>query len=178
MRKKFLFFKQLSIVLFLLFGLLSLFCEKKEQKDVIQQALEIFEQQQNQQALPQTTIDYGEMMNTIFELEAVIKTNPDDIEARQALLKAAIDTNRKKIYAIGEGLTDTTNTSEPQAKQRAERAALIDAQRWIMFIQLWQKDISTPSITEKVTGDVPPFRIVQKALLPGDKVYFMIEVNL
>ncbi|MBN2092405.1 hypothetical protein JW964_22480 [candidate division KSB1 bacterium] len=178
MRIKILFTKQSIITLIIIFGLLSLFCEKKEPKDVIQQALEIFEQQQNQQTLPQATIDYGEIMNTIFALEETIKTNPDDIEARQALLKAAIDTERKKIYAIGEGITDTTNTNVPQAKQRAERAALIDAQRWIMFIQLWQKDISTPSITEKVTGDVPPFRIVQKALLPGDKVYFMIEVNL
>jgi hypothetical protein len=178
MRKKIFSIKQSILTLLLILGLLSLFCEKEVQKDLIQQALEIFEQQQNQQNLPQATIDYGEIMNSIFALEETIKADPDDIEARQSLLKVAIDSARGKIYTIGEGLADSTIESEAQAKQRAERAALVDAQRWVMFVQRWQKDVTMPSITEKVTGDVPPFRILQKAELPENKVYFMIEVNL
>lgn len=176
MKIKSLYINYFTIMLLLVLGELFLACEKKSQQDVIQQALEVFEQQQ--QSLPQATIDYGEIMNTIFALEEAVKTDPDAIEPRQELLKAAIDTERKKIYAIGEGLTDTTTASEAQAKQKAERAALIDAQRWIMFIKLWQKDVTGPSITEKVSGDVPPFRILQKAVLPEDKIYFMIEVNI
>lgn len=123
-------------------------------------------------------VDYGAMMETIFQLEDSIKQNPADIELRKALVAAAYDSIKGKLYTVGYGQPDTSITSTAHAMKTSERAALIDAQRWAMFIMRWQKNPDQPAISERVTGNVPPGTPVQKAILPVNNVYLLVEFYL
>lgn len=166
----------------LLFAMLiCVACEKRSQTDQTEQFQDRekpkFSNSDSLLQLQQSAVDYGEIMNQVFDLEQIVKTNPLDLAARLNLLQVAVDTARHKFYAVGEGLGDSIMTSNPRFRQSVERAALVDAQRWALFIEQWQINPQTPAITQKVSGAVPPFSIVQKAELPDNKIYVMIEVE-
>ncbi|MCI0512035.1 hypothetical protein L0128_02325 [candidate division KSB1 bacterium] len=161
--------------------LIGVACEKRSQTDQTEQIQDLekpkFTNTDSLLQLQQTGVDYGEIMNQVFELEQIVKTNPLDVAARLNLLQVAVDTTRQKIYAVGEGLGDSTMASNPRIRQSVERAALVDAQRWALFIAQWQMNPRMPAITEKISGTVPPFSVVQKAELPDNKIYVMLEVT-
>jgi len=171
--------KIIYFIFVLIFGftLIHLACEKKEQQQRFEQTLEKEELQLSTvDSLP--PVDYGDIMNQLYDLQQKIKQAPLELQCRQALLEVAIDSSRNKLYAVGEGLPDTTLASNALQRQAAERAALVDAQRWALFALKWSQDPNQPLITDKVSGQVPPFRIVQKAQLLANKTYLLIEINL
>lgn len=122
-----------------------------------------------------TTVDYGEIMQTVFQLEDSIKRNPMDVSIRSALVTVAYDSTSGKIYTVGYGIADTSAGSEARAMQTAERAALIDAQRWAMFVMRWKENADEPAITETVSGNVPRGTPIQKAILPENNLYLLVE---
>lgn len=161
--------------IFLLLLPIFVFCEKKAEESMVENAVRQQEMQGNASVV---AVNYGEIMNQLFELEQAVIQAPEAILPREKLLNVAIDTTRKKLYAVGEGLPDSTAKTAALAKQSAERAALVDAQRWALLTLRWQKDISRPHFTDKISGQVPPFQIIQRAELPENKIYLMIEIAL
>ncbi|MBN1350852.1 hypothetical protein JXJ21_15645 [candidate division KSB1 bacterium] len=123
-------------------------------------------------------VDYGQIMETVFQLEDSVKRYPDAIDVRRSLVAAAYDTARRKVYTVGFGIPDTSTASSLLALKGAERAALVDAQRWAMFVMRWMQNPIEPAITDRVTGDVPPGVTVQKAVWPGNQVYLLVEFSM
>ena len=157
-------------------------CEKKEssEKEITEEQMVQYEELlvDSSRVTEVAAVDYAEIMETVFQLEDSIMHNPAEIPIRSALVEVAYDSDREKIYAVGHGIPDTSITSESRALKTAERAALVDAQRWALFIMRWKENPESPAITERVTGDVPPGTPVQKAVWPGNKVYMLVEFSL
>lgn len=158
-----------------LLALLLVQCDKKADTPDLEKSLENHELQN---PAPVATVNYGEIMNQLFDLRGRIIQQPGAIQPRIDLLDVAIDSARQKMYAVGEGLPDSTAKTEALAKQAAERAALIDAQRWALLVRAWRQNLTTPQFTDKLSGQVPPFQIMQRAELPGNRVYLLIEISL
>lgn len=156
-------------------------CEQKERVEE-QVATDQFDQFEtvmvdSSKLIETAQVDYGAIMEQLFQLEDSIKRNPMDVGLRTALVATAYDSARAKIYTVGYGIADTSACSETRAMQSAERAALIDAQRWAMFIMLWRENSEEPAITETVSGDVSRGTPIQKAILPENKVYLLVEFD-
>jgi len=175
------FYFKLSVIVIMLSVFFLISCEKKEDK-VSEQTISTSEQQKTSDTLilkPDTiSVDYGEIMNKLFTLVEKVRTNPDSKHPRLELLKVALDSSRQKIYALGEGLPDTTAISDAMAIQTAERAALADAARWALLTISWRENPANLSFTDKLSGKVPPHHIVFKSQLPGNKVYRLIELDM
>lgn len=170
--------KIIPLLLLTVLGLSFSNCEKSEKQEYYEGSVSKNEKAQTSSDTSLSQIDYGEIMNQLYDLEQQIKTNPEDLALRKSFLISAIDTVRQKIYTVGEGLPDTTITSDPIAKQSAERAALVDAQRWALYAMKWQEDVKAPAFPGEISGKVPPYRIVQKAQLLENKVYLLIEIDI
>jgi hypothetical protein len=166
--------KTMCLLIICLLPLFLIHCEKKTEAPDLENSLEMRELQTTTPA----TVNYGEIMNQLFELRRAIIQQPTATPPRTRLLKVAIDSSRQKLYAVGEGFSDSTAKSESLAKQSAERAALIDAQRWVLLTLSWRQNLSTPHFTDQLSGQVPPFQIMQRAELPGNRIYLLIEISL
>lgn len=167
--------RKLNLILIGLLSFVLIQCEKKVETPDLENSLE---KRELQNPPPVATVNYGEIMNQLFDLQGRIIQQPGAIQPRIDLLAVAIDSARQKMYAVGEGLPDSTAKTEALAKQAAERAALIDAQRWALLVRSWRQNLTTPQFTDKLSGQVPPFQIMQRAELPGNRIYLLLEIPL
>jgi hypothetical protein len=126
------------------------------------------------------SVDYASVFNTINVLQREVLVKPSDVKARQALVKAAVDQHRRKLYVVGEGApnAEQAGASETLLLQGAERAAVVDAQRWALLVLAWAQDANKPAPNSQVSGTVPPHAVVYKAQLPDRTMQVLIEVTL
>lgn len=124
--------------------------------------------------------DYASLFNQINVLQRDVLSRTSDITAREILVKAAVDQSRRKLYVVGEGApnAEQAGASETLLMQGAERAAVVDAQRWALLVLSWAKNANTPAPNGQVSGTVPPHVVVYKAQLPDKTMQVLIEVSL
>lgn len=125
-------------------------------------------------------VDYASVFNKINVLQREVLSKTSDVMARETLVKAAVDRHRRKLYVVGEGApnTEQAGANETLLVQGAERAAMVDAQRWALLVLSWVKDANTPAPNGQVSGTVPPHIVVYKAQLPDKTVQVLIEVSI
>ncbi len=120
--------------------------------------------------------DHKAAAQRIAGLQELVRAHPTDPEPRRALVAAAVDTVERVLWAAGQGLAPEGAASRPVALQAAERAALVDAYRWLALLARWKDDYRTPDFGS-VEGHVPGVRIVHVDTL-GDGVRVLVAAPL
>jgi len=120
-------------------------------------------------------LDYtspGSVDRRLLEAERDVFLDPRDPEAQQQLLQVAVDWERERIVVIGLGLRPFYIVSDAAAQPLARRAAKLDAQRWLSWIQ--QKRASGKNLKGQVFGA----RILAEQELPDGSFMVKMEAPL
>ena len=149
--------------------LLFLSCAKEK---VEERAIPAQEQSQTQ-----VVVDYGRLAERIERLEQAVREQSTAVEPRLQLLAACLDSTRRVLHVSGRGKPSSTATSEPTALQAAERAAVIDAYRWVAYLLRWNENPRTPDFGT-IEGGIPGGFVVYKQTLPGNEILVLLEVAL
>ncbi len=112
----------------------------------------------------------------IDRLQARIRTEPTNPELRRALVAIAVDTVSRRVWAAGRGLVPPEAVSRPVGLQAAQRAALVDAYRWLALLMRWSQDYRSPDFGS-VEGSVPGVVTVE-ADTSGSEVRVLVEAPL
>lgn len=83
-------------------------------------------------------LDYtapGSLDRQLLEAERDVFLDPRNATAQERLLRVAVDWERERIVVIGLGLRPFYIVSDAAAQPLARRAARLDAQRWLSWIQ-------------------------------------------
>lgn len=125
-----------------------------------------------------TEVNYQELIERIDTVENSIRQQPTDTALRLQLMEISIDTSRNVIWAVGRGAPMADARSAAVGAQYAERAALIDAYRWIAFLNMWKKDHTYPDFTAIDDASVPAVVVVLKDTLRDNSVRVLVESDL
>ena len=122
-------------------------------------------------------IDYEQLTKDIYHIEEKIRAHTDDTTLRAELVTLCVDSSAGVIRAVGRGLPLESSRSRPLALQSAERAALVDAYRWVAYLLRLKDDISVPQYGVIETS-VPSVSVVKKDTLHNDEIRLMVETKL
>ncbi len=116
-------------------------------------------------------------MPEIINTQSEIQTTPEDKSLYQSLLQLCVDENAQKIITTGQG-KPPENARSAVAIQSAERAAYIDASRWIAYLLEWQKH-GTDSLTfGQLEAELPPVRVLHKEVAGDYTVSLLVEADI
>lgn len=162
----------ICIILFLVIG-----CGKKEEHQTGQLTpKEKMQDDQSVLTIKPKSINYDSMLTIIAPLVDAIKNNPTDIEVRRQLVASSYDTTWETILAAGIGVPTQKAESEPVAIKQAERAAMVDAYRWAIYIKKWRSDLTMPDIGT-IGADIQGGRVVAKRVLPDQRISVLVEIK-
>ena len=160
------------LILFLVIG-----CGKKEEHQTGQ--LSPKEKTQDDRSvltIKPKSINYDSMLTVMSQLVDAIKNNPTDIEVRRQLVASSYDTTWETILTAGIGAPPQKAESESVAMKQAERAAMVDAYRWAIYIKKWHSNLTIPDIGT-IGADIQGGRVVAKQVLPDQRVSVLVEIK-
>lgn len=127
-------------------------------------------------AAPETDLQLSRLAGDLLSIQEQIRERPAEKTPRTQLLALAVNPAAGMIRAVGIGKVSETSQNRALDLQNIERAAFIDACRWLVYIRAWQKDVTTPDFG-KIQGNLPAARTIYKHANPG-QVVVMVETNL
>jgi hypothetical protein len=165
--------------LLLLPGLI-LFSGCNEKKEVqVQKAQQLQQQFPEQADAEQVEIlsetQYSHLLGDLLSIQEKIKQAPDDAAYRLDLLQGAVRRAEKKIYMAGAGRLPEESSSAA-VLQNAERAAMLDAARWVGYALEWKKHPDQPAFGA-LQARIPPVKIVYKSASP-EQVVVLVAADL
>jgi len=116
-----------------------------------------------------------QLLAELLDLQTQIREHPSDVELRKLYLAKSIDSQTGAIRTAGIGLPPQNSPSALISQQAAERAALMDAGRWIAYILEWRQHIDSPDFGS-ISGDIPGTKIIYKNLTP-DTVEVLVQAQ-
>lgn len=120
-------------------------------------------------------LDYtapGSIDRRLLEAERDVFLDPRDAKVRERFLQVAVDWEQERIVVIGLGLRPFYIVSDAAAQPLARRAAKLDAQRWLSWIQ--EKRASGKHVKGQVFGA----RILAEHELPDGSFMVKMEAPL
>lgn len=132
---------------------------------------------ENESQLYEIKMNYDSLMYVFEEKLAILKEQPNDIEAREQLVGAGFDEAHNRILAFGEGVPPENARTPSLALNYAERAAKIEAYRWAYQIKKWHTDPMNNDSTITDT-DMPPVQMLSKLVMPDSTVKVLVELKL
>lgn len=115
-----------------------------------------------------------QLLVDLLEIQTQIQQAPLKIELRHKYIEKGFEPHSSVFRAAGVGLLPPNASSPLIARQSAERAAFLDACRWIAYGQAWQKDIKTPDFG-KLSGRLANARVIHKKDTPDGAVQLLVE---
>lgn len=136
--------------------------------------------EQGSKIVPQEDVavgtNYQGLWHEVARLQEQIRTEPDNAELRRALVRVAVDTVAHVVWASGKGLVPPGAVSRPVGLQAAQRAALVDAYRWLALVLRWKQDYRTPDFGS-VQGTLPG-AVTVHCDTSGDQVRVLVQAPL
>lgn len=141
-----------------------------------QEAIEkIIPKVEHQQA-GESDVQLARHAGDLLSLQEEIRNEPALIELRQRYLALALDTTGGTIRAVGMARVPENPDNRAAVQQSSERAAFLDACRWIAYLLAWKRDIQQPDFG-RIQGQVPGARIIYKHSAV-DQIVVMVESDL
>ena len=160
---------QRSGLFLLLVGvILTAGCKKETVEKIIPQV----ENQQSGENEAQLARQAGDLLS----LQEEIREAPALVQLRQRYLTLALDPARGKIRAVGMAKVPENPDNRVVVQQSSERAAFLDACRWVAYLLAWNRDIQQPDFG-RIQGQVPGARIIYQHVAV-DQVVVMVESDL
>ncbi len=129
-----------------------------------------------EKATQETEAQLSRLTGELMSLQEPIRQEPMNSDLRLKLLATAVNEQQQWIRAAGIGLIPPDSPNLSVATQGAERAAFLDACRWIAYLKAWRKDPLTPDFGQ-ISGQIPPAKIIYKHSAP-DQVVVLVEAEL
>jgi len=108
-------------------------------------------------------------------LQQEIISRPDQPLLRQRWVAAAVDSSGQKLYAVGVGKPPPTFRSPVAAQQAAERAAFLDACRWVTYLEAWRRNEQRP-VFGNLSGQAPAAQVIYK-IVTLDQTIVLVETK-
>jgi len=116
-------------------------------------------------------------LEKLLPLQEKITQQPENVGFRKELVAAAVDESRKTIRAAGTGLMPEEASNTAIARQSAERAAYLDACRWVAYMLKWKENPESPAFGE-IEGDIPGATLLLKKTTADGKSIALVEISL
>ena len=143
-------------------------CGKKE---------EVKELQAQKAAVSTLKPEEAEKLSAVLlDLQDQIRQNPTDVDLRTAYLEKSVDERAGLMRASGLGKPPVNASSELIARQAAERAAYLDACRWIAYLREWRKNPSIPDFGT-IQANIPGAEIVYRKTEDNESLV-LVQVSL
>ena len=125
-------------------------------------------------ALPKLNNDY---LVSIYEAQELIKMDQQDIDLRKRYCDKAY-LNDYKIF-ITMGIAKLHNPEDGSAipQHMVERAARLDAMRWVGYGEQWLKNNYQPDFGKLQTHSNYPIQMIDKAVV-GDSLFVFLATKL
>lgn len=121
------------------------------------------------------TLKQMALLQQLQWLQQEIISRPDQPLLRQRWVAAAVDSSGQKLYAVGVGKPSSAFQSPLAAQQAAERAAFLDACRWLTYLQTWRRDYRFPPFGDLV-GQAPAAQVIYK-IVTLDQTIVLVETK-
>lgn len=121
------------------------------------------------------TLKQMALLQQLQWLQQEIISRPDQPLLRQHWVAAAMDSSGQKRYAVGVGKPSSSFKSPLAAQQAAERAAFLDACRWLTYLQAWRQDYRRPPFGDLV-GQAPAAQVIYK-IVTLDQTIVLVETK-
>ncbi|OPZ73066.1 MAG: hypothetical protein BWY83_00308 [bacterium ADurb.Bin478] len=121
------------------------------------------------------TLKQMALLQQLQWLQQEIISRPDQPLLRQRWVAAAVDSSGQKLYAVGVGKPSSSFKSPLAAQQAAERAAFLDACRWLTYLQAWRRDYRRPPFGDLV-GQAPAAQVIYK-IVTLDQTIVLVETK-
>lgn len=159
--------------IFLMLPLILLFvtgCNKKQD----QQVEELIKTNEAGNAaiennIPKVSSDY---LSELFDLQERIKLDHQNIELRKTYCNKALFPESGYIFSMGIGLLSNPKSGAPIPRAMAERVAMIDAARWVGYIEMWLEQQYQPdfgSLNKQVNR---PLKVINEITLGDSLIVF------
>jgi len=126
----------------------------------------------------QTQIESPEQsLEKLLPLQEKIVQQPENVEFRRELVTAGMDVSHKTMRAAGIGLYPEDASNTAIAQQAAERAAYLDACRWVAYMLKW-KDTPESPVFGEIKGEIPGAKLLLKKTTEDGKTIALVEINL
>ncbi|NLP10849.1 hypothetical protein GX408_10685 [bacterium] len=127
------------------------------------------------QTAARDTLKQMALLQQLQWLQQEIINRPDQPLLRQRWAAAAVDSGGQKLYAVGVGKPSPSFQSPLAAQQAAERAAFLDACRWLTYLQAWRHDDRRPSFGN-LSGQAPAAQVIYK-IVTLDQTIVLVETK-
>ena len=124
----------------------------------------------------ETEMQLSRLTGDLLSQQEKIRLEPQNADLRVQLLTLAVDRSRNIARAAGFGKIPPEAVNLTMATQGAERAAFIDACRWIAYLSAWNQNPQIPDFG-RIQGNVPPAKIIYKHAAP-DQVVVLVEAEI
>jgi hypothetical protein len=144
-------------------------CGKKE---------EVKELQPNKAAAGTLKPEEAEKLSAVLlDLQDKIRQNPTDVDLRTGYLENSVNERAGLMRASGLGKPPLNASSGLIARQASERAAYLDACRWIAYLREWRKNPSAPDFGT-IQANIPGAEIVYKKTNEDNESLVLVQVGL
>ena len=144
-------------------------CAKEEQSGQISPS-------KNAHSIIQSSDAKTLMTNLLNQQDAIINS-PADASLRKKLLETSVDETRQVARAAGQGKPSGEALTAGAARQAAERAAFVDACRWLAYILEWRDHIEKPDYG-KIEKQLPGAQTVYTDASNDTMTFVLVETNL
>ena len=141
-------------------------------KESVEKVIPKIENQQADESETQLARQAGDLLS----LQEEIREAPALVELRQRYLALALNPARGTIRAVGMSRVPDNPDNRAAVQQSSERAAFLDACRWIAYLLAWNRNVQQPDFG-RIQGQVPGARIVYKHVAV-DQIVVMVESDV
>ena len=157
----------ISIATLILF-ILNTGCDKKADQQVEELAhKDEAEGQAGMVDIPEVDDD---LLSEIYELQERIKLDHQDIELRKAYCQKAYFPESNYIISMGIGRLYNPKLEKPIPQVSAERAALMDAVRWVGYVEVWLDQQYQPDFGKLNKRVNRPLKVINQVTI-GDSLF-------
>jgi len=161
------------IILYICITIVS--CQKEKSEQVEQLSSGTVENTTAQtDQLPNLTDDF---LVSVYEAQELIKISQEDQELRRRFCELAYLKDHNMLITMGIAKLHNPETGQPIANQFVERAAKLDAIRWMAYGEQWLKNNYQPAFGQFQGNFNKPIQIIDKAFV-GDSLFLFISANL
>ena len=157
----------ISIVSLIFFILISA-CDKKQQQEVEELTVKNGAGSQTEHVdIPEVDDDH---LSQIYELQERIKLDHKNIKLRKDYCQKAYFPESNYIFSMGIALLNNPKNGQPIPKALAERVAMMDAARWVGYVETWLDQQYMPDFGTLNKQVNRPLKVINKVTL-GDSLF-------
>ena len=125
-------------------------------------------------SLPQFSNEY---LVGIYEKQELIKISEDNPELRKKYCESAYNPESKLLVTMGIGSLKHPVTGNPISRTQAERAAMLDAYRWVGYGETWLNNEYQPAFGKLQTYVKRRGTVVNQSVV-GDSLFVFIATEI